>query len=147
VHLVVPGFTGETRARQQHVIAPEHTSGHARRTRHHDQPSASRPGPGHPAEPGTQHHRTDTEDHEARHHDLRIPGILRSKATQLYLGYRVTGLTQRADHPRHREQHRTRYPASRRQPAEPHRASITPAPPIRGGPPRPPAHRPAADVE
>ena len=38
VHLVVPRFTGEPRAGQQYVIAPEQSSRNARRARYQDQP-------------------------------------------------------------------------------------------------------------
>jgi len=40
VRLVVPRFTGETRAGQQHVITPEQPGGNARRARFQDQPRA-----------------------------------------------------------------------------------------------------------
>ena len=77
------------------------------------------------AESGTEHHRASAEHHEASHHDLRIPGTLRGQAAELHPGRGVTGLTQRTLHPRHSQQHRTRDTASRRQPGELHRASIT----------------------
>jgi hypothetical protein len=112
------------------MIAAEQPGGNTGRARHHDQPRADRPGRGYPAELSTEHHRPGAEHHEAGHHDLRIPGILRGQAAELHLGSGVTGLTQRASHPRRGEQYRARDTARRRQPAEPHRASITlPGPP------------------
>jgi len=70
------------------VIAPEQPGGNARRTGHQEQPLAGRPERGDPAE-----------QHEAGHHDLRIPGILRSQAAELQFGRGMTGLAQRAGHP------------------------------------------------
>ena len=72
------------------------------------------PGCGDPAEPGPEHHRAGAEQHEAGHHDLRIPGILRSQAAELQFGRGMTGLAQRAGHPGQREQHRARDTARRR---------------------------------
>jgi hypothetical protein len=88
----MPRFTGEPRAGQQHVIAPEQPGGDARRARHQDQPRPRRPGRGETAEPGAEHHRPGAQQHEAGHHDLRIPGIFCGQAAELHPGRGVTGL-------------------------------------------------------
>lgn len=65
-----------------------------------------------------------------------IPGILCGQTAQLHFDRGVTGLTQRADHPRHGKQHRTRDTAKRSEPAELHRAVSPPrAGPRHGLPP------------
>jgi hypothetical protein len=118
--LVVPRLTGEPRAGQQHVITAEHSRGHYRRARHHDQPRPGRSGRRHPANGGAEPDRAGTQHHKRGYHDLRIPGILRGQAAQLHPCRRVTGLAQRADHPGRGEQQRARDASPSGQPAEFH---------------------------